>query len=857
MEDLNFIFTEDGVKLDYVNLTDDEIKDLNSNLFEIIYNFAFYEKPLENESSRFLQLISKFLVKEILNIPGLELVRENIEIDIEKLNIGFILDNKPMCLGNEYINEQWVKSISEKIILIYKKEISSFEGTVDLYFTNKNNKLITPSRIYFHLVESREDTASFAFMATYTTKENGNIKHYPLKYALKEYKNSLGELQELTKSLYNVSKQSQLIKKLIETGEIFSPIFINVDEAYEFLKEIELYEHNGIVCRVPNWWEQRKDSTSIQVNIEQKMKDGYGLLNEGSLIYVSPQMTYNGINITKEEINQLLLKTEGLSYIKDKWVEVDKKRLQHLLDQYEELKQDGSTLSEVLKKYSTIEESDINIKFSNPNWFTDIVQKNLERHPELFDVSKDFIGNLRPYQYDAYKWLLGMAQYNYGVCLADDMGLGKTIEILSFLLSYKHISKDNVLLIVPASLVGNWESEIKKFCPTMDYYIARKVSSNALKIKKSFLTITTYQVAQRLKSIYETNWGIVILDEAQAIKNPDTKQAKLIKSLNRRMSIAMTGTPIENNLLNLWSIFDFINEGLLGTETTFRKNYNIKSSDPKNVGKLSKIIKPFILRRLKTDKNIIKDLPEKNETIIYTELTKKQIILYKKIVSEIEGTKISEENQFTQKRIILTAILHLKQVCNHPSQFIGDNEYIPEDSGKFMALKDLCEIMFEKREKVLIFTQFKEITYKLNDFLEKIFKKRGLVITGDTPMNTRNKYIEAFQNGDIPYMILSLKAAGVGLNLTAASNVIHFDRWWNPAVENQATDRTFRIGQTRNVNVYKFTTKNTVEEIISHLIDIKVELSDSIIGDIDNNVLNKLSSEQLLESIKYTGDENE
>ena len=391
----------------------------------------------------------------------------------------------------------------------------------------------------------------------------------------------------------------------------------------------------------------------------------------------------------------------------------------------------------------------------------------------------------------------------------------------------------------------------------MDYYIARKVSSNALKIKKSFLTITTYQVAQRLKSIYETNWGIVILDEAQAIKNPDTKQAKLIKSLNRRMSIAMTGTPIENNLLNLWSIFDFINEGLLGTETTFRKNYNIKSSDPKNVGKLSKIIKPFILRRLKTDKNIIKDLPEKNETIIYTELTKKQIILYKKIVSEIEGTKISEENQFTQKRIILTAILHLKQVCNHPSQFIGDNEYIPEDSGKFMALKDLCEIMFEKREKVLIFTQFKEITYKLNDFLEKIFKKRGLVITGDTPMNTRNKYIEAFQNGDIPYMILSLKAAGVGLNLTAASNVIHFDRWWNPAVENQATDRTFRIGQTRNVNVYKFTTKNTVEEIISHLIDIKVELSDSIIGDIDNNVLNKLSSEQLLESIKYTGDENE
>lgn len=857
MENLNFIFTEDGIKLDYVDLTDDEIKNLKANLFEIIYNFAFYEKPLENESSRFLQLISKFLVKEILNIPGLELVRENIEIDTEKLNVDYILDNKPMCLGNEYVNEMWIKSILKKLMSIYKKEISTYRGTVDLYFTNKNNKLITPSRIYFHLVESREDNASFAFMATYTTKENNNIKHYPLKYALKEYRNSLVELQELTKSLYNVSKKSQLIKKLIETGEIFSPIFINAEEAYEFLKEIELYESNGIVCRVPNWWEQRDESTLIQINIEQKKKDGYGLLSKAALISVTPEMTYNGICITKEEINQLLLQTDGLAYIKNKWVEVDKRKLQYLLDEYEKIKEDGSTLLEVLKKYSTMEKTDINIKFANPNWFTDIVKKNIEKNLELFDVSKEFIGELRPYQYDAYKWLLGMSQYNYGVCLADDMGLGKTVEILAFLLSYKLISKDNVLLIVPASLVENWKSEIKKFCPTMDYYIARKVNSSTERIKKSFLTITTYQVAQKLKNIYEINWGIVILDEAQAIKNPQTKQAKSIKSLSRKMSIAMTGTPIENNLLNLWSIFDFINEGLLGTENTFRKNYNIKSGEPENVGKLSKIIKPFILRRLKTDKNIIKDLPEKNETIIYTELTKKQIILYKKIVSEVEGTKISAENQFTQKRILLTAILHLKQVCNHPSQFIGDNEYIPEDSGKFMALKELCEIMFEKREKVLIFTQFKEITDNLNNFLEKIFKKRGFVITGDTSMSNRNKYIEDFQNGNIPYMILSLKAAGVGLNLTAASNVIHFDRWWNPAVENQATDRSFRIGQTRNVNVYKFMTKNTIEEIISYLIDVKVELSDSVIGNIDNNILNKLSSEQLLESIKYTGDKNE
>lgn len=855
MEDINFIFKENDVEIDYRDLKSEEVIGINKNKYEFIYNLAFSSNINENESIKFLQLISKSLIKYIINTPKIELIRENVDIDYEYFNYDEIIDNIPLCIGYQHINKEWINNILNKLLIIYKSDIQEFDGTVELYFTNKSKKLINMSKIYFHLVEAKDQGYPFAFMATYTIKRDDEVKHYPLKYAIKEYEKNPSKLEELTQCLYKISNKSCLIKKLIASGEIFSPIFFDSDEAYTFLKEIDIYEKNGVVCRVPNWWENKEKNTTIKIDIEQKKKDGYGYFTDSILVNVSPKMYYEGVQISKEEIEEMLLKTEGLSFIKGKWIEINKKQLKTLLDEYENLRADGTTLSEVLRKYTALKPyKELKIEFTRSDWLERIAMDNLKELPEFENVSTEFNGKLRNYQVDGYKWLLGMSYQKFGICLADDMGLGKTVQILAFLLSYKKLVNKNVLLIVPASLVGNWEKEIKKFSPTIDYYIARKISADELKIKNSFLTITTYQVSQSLSTIYEKNWGIVILDEAQAIKNPETKQAKKIKSLKREMSIALTGTPIENNLLNLWSIFDFLNPGLLGSESEFRKEYDIKDASRKNVQRLVKIINPFILRRMKTDKKIIRDLPEKNDNIIYMELSKKQIILYKKVISELTEMKMSESNQFMQKRIILTAILHLKQICNHPSQFIGDNEYKICDSGKFLALKELCEIIFEKREKVLVFTQFKEIAEPLNNLLKDIFKIPGYVITGDTPINVRSRYIESFQTGNIPYMILSLKTAGVGLNLTAATNVIHFDRWWNPAVENQATDRTYRIGQSNNVNVYKLITKDTIEEIIDHLINTKVRLSDSVIENFDTNVLNKLSNEELLESIKYTGE---
>jgi len=370
-----------------------------------------------------------------------------------------------------------------------------------------------------------------------------------------------------------------------------------------------------------------------------------------------------------------------------------------------------------------------------------------------------------------------------------------------------------------------------------------------------FLYITTYGMAVRLEQLKEVNWDLIILDEAQAIKNHGTKQTKVIKQLKASSRIAMTGTPIENKLSDLWSLFDFLNAGLLGTPkefTTFTKRLNDNNQD---YARLRKIVNPFILRRLKTDRSIISDLPEKTEIKEYSTLTKKQIILYTTLVKEI-STKLEEVEGIQRKGLVLSSIMKFKQICNHPDQFLGQEEFISKNSGKFERLKEICETIYEKRERVLIFTQFKEMTEPLSTFLETIFQKKGFVLHGGTPVKKRNEMVEQF-NGEeyIPYMVLSIKAGGVGLNLTAANHVIHFDRWWNPAVENQATDRAFRIGQTKNVMVYKFVTTGTIEEKIDEMIASKEQLAGDILSSTGENWITELDNKELIELFSIGGDQ--
>ena len=470
-------------------------------------------------------------------------------------------------------------------------------------------------------------------------------------------------------------------------------------------------------------------------------------------------------------------------------------------------------------------------------------------------LPSSFCGELRHYQSSGRSWLLQMNKIGFGACLADDMGLGKTVQILAFLESLRKEKPDaKVLLVVPASLLGNWKKEGAKFTPemTVDILYGKKADTLSEQFKESsaFFTITTYRMACTIQSLYEREWDCIILDEAQAIKNPLTKQTKQLKTLKSRMKIALTGTPIENDLFNLWSIFDFLNKGLLGSSDEFRKFCRSLQDHPEGYAKLKNMIAPFMLRRVKTDKRIISDLPEKLEQPDYIELSKKQTVLYRKLLAETEDALL-ESTGIQRKGLILSLLLHLKQICNHPDQYLGQDEFDPMQSGKFEMLREICQTIYEKRERVLVFTQFKEMTGHLDKFLEQIFHCKGGVIHGGVSVNERSELVNRFQSEEyMPYMVLSVRAGGTGLNLTKANHVIHFDRWWNPSVENQATDRAFRIGQDKNVMVHKFICQGTVEEKIDALINSKRELAENVIGSGGESWITEMSNDELLSMLR-------
>jgi SNF2 family DNA or RNA helicase len=410
------------------------------------------------------------------------------------------------------------------------------------------------------------------------------------------------------------------------------------------------------------------------------------------------------------------------------------------------------------------------------------------------------------------------------------------------------------LLVIPASLIGNWTSEIDRFARSLNYVVAHpsvhddpKTLREGIALQGVDLVITTYALCQRYAWLKSHNWDLVILDEAQAIKNPGTKQTRAVKQLCARNRIVLTGTPIENRLSDLWSLFDFLNPGLLGSAKEFTQFNKTLRTDPGGYARLKKVVGPYILRRLKTDKTVISDLPDKVEMKTYAPLAKKQLVLYKGLVKQLKDTLEDNPDGMRRKGLVLAALMKFKQLCNHPDQYLGQDEYAEDHSGKFQRLRVICETIHEKREKVLIFTQFKEVIAPLQDYLGTVFGHAGLILHGGTPVKKRQQIVERFQGPEyIPFMILSIKAGGVGLNLTAANHVVHFDRWWNPAVENQATDRAFRIGQHKNVVVHKFITQGTVEEKIDKMLEEKAELAKRIIPGAGEAWVTEMNDKELM-----------
>lgn len=829
------IFLEKGFYIE--NPTTEFERALQKAPFSTLYEQGFSSETVETDVSiAYLFNVAQEFVSALKNDGEIEVTR-TFQFPSETVYQS-LMNKAPFAIGHEFITVQWLKNVHQELAMIFNEEMSRFQGSVSEYIQSKNKSLIVAGRVYFHLVESKQDGFPFAFLATYATKNQDRVSHMPLKNALTEF-NESSEMLSLLSAVGRVADKSAFISQLVESGELFSPLRFNEDEAYQFLKETALYEEQGVICRIPDFWKKER-KTTIKVTIGDTKPSRVGM---DALLAGRPEIYLGEDRYSRAEIEALLQQNEGLAFLKGKWVEINHQKLQQLLTTYDTKENSEWTLFDALRQQQISEEEEQSlIETTNGQWLQTVFQQmTTPTQIQQEQPAKSFQADLRPYQLVGYNWLNFMQEQTFGALLADDMGLGKTVQILALLDSLRQENK-RTLLVIPASLLENWKKEAARFAPHLRIQVLHG-KNNFIQDAEADLLITTYGMVARMEALKEERFDLLILDEAQAIKNPGTKQTKSIKALKARAKIAMTGTPIENRLSDLWSVFDFLNSGLLGSKTEFGKQIK-KGTD---YGALRQMISPFILRRLKTDHRIISDLPEKNEQKEYVSLSKKQIALYKGLQRDIEKSMAATDG-IQRKGLVLAAISKFKQICNHPDQYLGNQEFKPKLSGKFEALRDICETIRDKHEQVLIFTQFKEMCEPLNVFLAEVFGQSGLVLHGGVPVKKRGELVEQFNAPDTytPYMVLSIKAGGVGLNLTAANHVIHFDRWWNPAIENQATDRAFRIGQEKNVFVYKFVTSGTIEEKIDELLAEKTQLSNDLITETSGeNWLTEMSNDDL------------
>ncbi|OIP49436.1 MAG: ATP-dependent helicase [Desulfobacterales bacterium CG2_30_60_27] len=825
--------------------------------------------PQLSPSLEFWRSFAGLFTQKLRLTPEIEQQRGRVAIPLDADELREISSRMPLMTGSEYVGEDQLRSLWQLLHHIFSRQITSFTGTVEEFIKGCNPEIHVVGRIYFHLVENRHGADPFAFLATYSTALNaeGESKHLPLKYALEEYRNDTEKLLQLLVNVSEAARQSELINDLLESGELFAPLSWSTKEAYTFLQEIELYEDCGILCRIPNWWKGQTARIGVNISIGEKAPSMVGM---AALLDFRPRLMIGDAEISEEEARRLLRESEGLAFIKNKWVAVDPDKLRQTLAAYEKARElgeeeglsflDAMRFSMNPEKVLGAAEATAIAGVSHGEWLR-VVMEKLHHPEEITKVAAGpgFKAKLRGYQQQGLQWLCLLHTLRLGACLADDMGLGKTIQILAFL----HVLKGQrakqpgraSLLVLPASLLSNWISEINAFAPDLVFFAAHPdfhkpqpvPTLRSEQLDAMDLVITTYALVQRYTWLGDYPWHAVILDEAQAIKNPGAKQTKAVKGLTAATRIVMTGTPIENRMSDLWSLFDFVNPGLLGTAKEFTAFSKGLAETPAGYAGLRRVISPFILRRMKTDKSIISDLPDKVEVKTWASLGKKQALLYAEIIESIKAS-LAETEGIQRKGLILSALMKFKQLCNHPSQYLGLDVFDEHESGKFERLREICETIHEKREKVLVFTQFKEMTGPLSRFLARIFQREGLVLHGGVPVGKRKDLVARFQGHDyVPFFVLSLKAGGVGLNLTAANHVIHFDRWWNPAVENQATDRAFRIGQKKNVMVHKFLTKGTIEEKIDAMLERKLQLTNDIIAPTGENWITEMSNEELLD----------
>jgi non-specific serine/threonine protein kinase len=691
------------------------------------------------------------------------------------------------------------------------------------------------------------DDKSLLVPAENVWKTKGKV----LKFSSREFENPQERL------LTDLGKSIRLYPELESALKTARPVSLSLDTsgAYKFLREVmSLLEQSGFGVLVPSWWNRPLLRPGAKLSAQPKKSKGTGtnLLGLEGICDYQWKLAIGEQEISYEDFLKLAKLKIPLVKVRGQWVELKAEEIQAAIAFFEKKHLSGEmSVNEVLRVGLGLESEKIGVPvvgFETSGWLKDLLAENNEQKLNEQKAPKGFAGKLRPYQERGLSWLSFLHQLGMGACLADDMGLGKTVQLLALLMLERQSlgKKTNqqhapTLLVCPMSVVGNWQREASRFAPSLKVQVhhgAERLTDKEFveEAQKADLVVTTYGLATRDQALLsEITWGRLVLDEAQNIKNPDTKQTKAIRSFAVQSRIALTGTPVENRLSELWSIMEFLNPGLLGSASNFGKQFSTpieRYRDKEKATLLKQLTQPFILRRLKTDKSIIQDLPEKIEMKVFCNLTSEQASLYQAVVDEMmQKIEKSEEKSIERKGMVLATLMKLKQVCNHPVQMLQDGSSVAERSGKLARLEELIEEILAAGDRVLCFTQFAEMGKMLKIHLQEKFGCEILFLQGSTSKKARDEMVARFQSANGPSIfILSLKAGGVGLNLTAAQHVIHFDRWWNPAVEAQATDRAFRIGQTKNVQVRKFVCIGTIEEKIDLLIEQKKELADNIVG---------------------------
>ena len=735
-------------------------------------------------------------------------------------------------------------------------------------------------KLCFHLAENGgegAETHPFAFLATFIHRagQDGKPRHAPLAIARQLYANDASTLTALLRPLQAAAAGNPFLHELINSGSIYKPCAWGPRQAYDFLESLPLLEQAGIETRLVNLWQSRPPRVELEVQLQPagdtQKPDRAPALNISTLLRFSPRVVLGNYELTEAELEELLAGEDGLIRFRGEWVRLDREKLEKLLNSWRQATRMAAGgipllagLRWLLGKHSNSlphlpPQEDGMRAVAAPDLQEALQQLTLS--PQQAHIPAPLGSLLRPYQKEGVRFLLGVTEAGFGACLADDMGLGKTLQVIAWL-AHLHatggLEERAALIVAPASLIANWQEELRKFAPQLNTMVlhpdmlsrqdAAYLQKNpAWLLRRAHVALTTYGMATRCAELLAAEpLPALVLDEAQAIKNAGSQRTRSIMQLCSPRRVALTGTPVENSLGELRSLFHFLTPGLLGSEKEFNTLVQKMGTD---YTPLRKLVRPFMLRRLKTDPALLPELPPKTEQPAYCLLTPEQTRLYAREVEKLQSI-IHEPDPQTRLTLLLPILSHLKQICNHPAQYLGESYYDPARSGKMTRLGHLARQIAAAGDAALIFTQYRSMMEPLHDYLAGIFGVPGLVLHGGTPIAERQRLVRQFQHpGGPPFFLLSLKAAGTGLTLTRARHVIHFDRWWNPAVENQASDRAYRIGQQNPVIIHPLICRGTIEENIHSMLTRKRDMAEKLLaGGLEKLLLN-LSPQELCELV--------